>query len=78
VCVEEELESTTAGEKRNGYGPWETDIYGTEQVLIGKRRVRGWKEDLAEKLGADLEPVVQRLMKYRSGAGLFPENLPWE
>ncbi|KIV99553.1 uncharacterized protein PV09_08853 [Verruconis gallopava] len=73
-----ELESTEAGEKRNGFGPWETDLYGTASVLSSKRKARGWKEGKNSELAEGLEPVVQRLLLYQGREQVFPETLPWE
>jgi len=73
-----ELESSIAGERSNGYKPWETDLYGTGEKLSSKRKIRGWKEEKTEVLGKGLEPVVQRLLRYEGGADVFPEKLPWE
>lgn len=74
----EELDVTTAGERLNGDGPWETDLYGTAEKLSKKRELRGWKDKTSEELGKDLEPVVQRLLKFCGGVDVFPEKLPWE
>lgn len=81
VFVVTELEGTTAGEKRNGFAPWETDLYGVRDVLAGKRKARGWEEQMSEELGEGFEPAVQRLLRYdggSSGVVVFPERLPWE
>ena len=76
-----ELEGTIAGEKRNGYAPWETDLYGVRDPLAGKRKIRGWNDVTSKALGEGLEPAVHRLLLYDGGASgseVFPEVLPWE
>jgi len=76
-----ELEGTIAGEKRNGYAPWETDLYGVRDPLAGKRKVRGWDDGKSKEPGKGLEPAVHKLLLYDGGAAgneVFPETLPWE
>ncbi|KAG8529458.1 uncharacterized protein KY384_006095 [Bacidia gigantensis] len=67
-------------------GAWERDLYGVGTELAGKRRKRGWKDDLVSQLCAEgggnaLEVEVCKLLGWgggRDGTMVFPETLPWE
>jgi len=78
------LESLLTGEAKSGVGLWEKDWYGAYPGLAGKRKQRGWVEGMENRLfvGVDLEPVVERLVRWKGGEDgteRFPELdlLPW-
>ena len=58
-----EREETIKGEEEYGYTPWLEDPLGTGEVLAGKRRTRGWEEQVAEQLTEGLEDSVKELLK---------------
>jgi hypothetical protein len=75
------LEFTIASELRNGYGPFEKDLYGTGSFLGAKRKDRRWEEETLHKLSNGLEEVVQQLLRWDGGESkveIFPQKLPWE
>ena len=76
--AEEELKATVAGEKRNGYSPWEKDLYGTGPVLASKRKARGWDEKRIDELAQGQDEIVLKLLRWDSRCETFPHTLPWE
>lgn len=68
-----ELERTLAGEQKTGYSPWKEDPLGTGELLIAKRKERGWDESIVDELAEDLEDSVKELLR-----GTVPDRLPWE
>ena len=63
------------GEKR-AIELWKGDPYGAGKNLEGKKRDRGWKEQVVY---SELEDV-QKLLVWRggkSGKEIYPEQLPW-
>ncbi|KAF9700188.1 hypothetical protein EKO04_001658 [Ascochyta lentis] len=72
VMSSAEIESTQQGEEKFGYAPWTQDPLGTGEVLSGKRKQRGWREEQAKDLTEGLEKSVHTLM-----VGEASEDLPW-
>jgi hypothetical protein len=75
------LEWTQDSELRNGYAPFEADLYGTKHFLAGKRKTRFWEEERMDEMCEGLEDVVQRLLRWdggEDGVQVFHETLPWE
>lgn len=72
VMSSAEIESTLQGEEKFGYTPWKQDPLGTGEVLSGKRKQRGWKDEQATKLTDGLEESVKKLLN-----GEASEELPW-
>jgi hypothetical protein len=75
------LEFTLASELRNGYGPFEKDLYGRGAFLDAKRRERRWQDETLDELSDGLEDAVQQLLIWdggRSKIQVFPYKLPWE
>ena len=69
------------GEKEQGYGLWEVDLYGVGSVLVGKREKRGWDKDALEMLGRAEEETVLELLEWRGGADgkeVYNGRLPWD
>ncbi len=91
--TKEEREQTARGETERGYKAWESDLYGTGEILEGKRRQRGWdeegfmKEVLSEEkwqgLGIAAETVREwlvALVRWKGGSGssfIFQGKVPW-
>lgn len=78
----DDLQQTQAGERKNGYVPFEHDPYGVNEPLSGKRERRHWTPGSVEMLAFEgLEPQVERLLRWKGGStgrDVFPEQLPWE
>ena len=77
-----------SGDKKNGFTPWQTDLYGTRSDLLLKRMARGWNWDkymhtrqLVELCWAELDAAcLRRLLDWRGGPDgreIYPGTLPW-
>ena len=69
------------GERERGYGIWKGDLYGVGEVLVAKRRGRGWVEGTLGVMGEGSEEVVRGLLRWRggeSGVQVYGGVLPWE
>lgn len=77
------LTSLVRGEVARGIGLWRQDLYGTGAHLASKRVRRGWQPGIEESVFpcAELEDVVEELLRWDGGAGneWFPrlKELPW-
>ena len=70
-----------AGELKRGYGAFEDDLYGSGEVLQGKRIVRGGTTNGNYDIwGMSQDPEVLNLLSWiggSSGKEIFPGQLPW-
>ena len=69
------------GERERGWGVWKGDLYGMGELLVGKRRRRGWRDKLKEIVGEGCEEGVRGLLGWgggRTGVEIFGGALPWD
>ena len=69
------------GERENGYGVWEGDLYGVGGVLGEKRAKRGWDDGVLRVLGTGKEEAVKGLLEWNGGADgreVYEDELPWD
>jgi hypothetical protein len=73
IMSSKELDETLEGEEESGYALWDEDPLGAGESLSGKRRQRGWDENVVAELVEGLEEGIRELVM-----GEMPEKLPWE
>ena len=69
------------GERARGWGVWRGDLYGVGELLGGKRRGRGWRDEVKEIVGEGCEEGVRGLLGWgggRTGVEVFGGALPWD
>ena len=70
VMSSAEYQDTLRGEERFGYGPWMSDPFGTGEVLGGKRRQRGWRDEKTQDLSEGLEDTVKQLLRGKTSVAV--------
>ncbi len=69
------------GERERGWGVWREDLYGMGELLGGKRRARGWRDEVKDIVGEGGEKGVRGLLGWgggRDGVEVFGGTLPWD
>ena len=69
------------GERERGWGVWREDLYGMGELLGGKRRGRGWMDEVKGVVGEGCEGGVRGLLEWgggRAGVEIFGGALPWD
>lgn len=69
------------GERERGWGVWRGDLYGGGELLGGKRRGRGWRDEVEGLVGEGCEEDVRGLLEWgggRTGVEVFGGALPWD
>ena len=69
------------GERERGWGVWRGDLYGRRELLGGKRRARGWMDEVKGIVGEGCEEGVRELLDWdggRTGVEVFDGVLPWD
>ena len=69
------------GERERGWGVCRGDLYGRGELLEGKRRLRGWREEVKDLVGEGCEDGVRDLLEWgggRTGVEVFDGALPWD
>ena len=75
------------GEKTRGIKPWLEDPYGLGEVLVGKRKGRGWTEEKEREFGelvaggdGGTNGSLREFLGWKGGEvgnQIFPGMLPW-
>lgn len=74
------------GDRLRGYGAWEKDLYGAQELLAAKRKARGWDEEqfwceVLDRLPLTYRMQIERLLAWnggQSGTVTYPGRVPWE
>ena len=76
------------GDMKKGFGPWQSDLYGTHGDLLKKRLARGWSQNTHKHTRQSIDAAwheadsayLRRLLDWRGGkrgVDVYPGALPW-